>query len=229
MSKTLNFENRLLSLVFLNQAVTGIGDSSGLQGSAVSGVLYLSLHTADPSESGQQNTYETTYGGYQRTSITRATSSWTLASGSISNAQTITLAQCTSGEQTLTHFGLGTSPSGSGFLLYSGPLGISILGPFTGAVSDNITIPNLSGLSVGDRVAFYSLGESTLPTNLNEGTFYWVKTLAGSVITLSSTLGGATLDLSTEGSGLAIKAQNLTISTGVSPQFVAGALIIVED
>ena len=59
MSKTNTWENDLLKLVFQNTSASLIGDATGLVGSGVAGSLYVSLHTADPGEAGDQTTSET--------------------------------------------------------------------------------------------------------------------------------------------------------------------------
>ena len=61
MSKGNTFENDLLLLVFNNTNAANIGDATGLRGSSTAGSLYVSLHTADPGEAGDQTTDEITY------------------------------------------------------------------------------------------------------------------------------------------------------------------------
>ena len=58
MSATNVFENGLLSLIFENANYANVGDATGLRGSTTAGVFYISLHTADPGETGSQNTTE---------------------------------------------------------------------------------------------------------------------------------------------------------------------------
>ena len=53
--------NAFLLLFFNNTAWATIGDASGLQPSAVAGSLYVSLHTADPTEAGNQSSSEISY------------------------------------------------------------------------------------------------------------------------------------------------------------------------
>jgi len=52
---------RLLDLIFLNTDWETVGDAAGLQNSAADGNFYLSLHTADPAEAGNQATSEIVY------------------------------------------------------------------------------------------------------------------------------------------------------------------------
>lgn len=133
MSKGNTFETELLDLILNNQAVPLIGDASGLQPSAAAGNLYVSLHTADPGEAGDQTTSEATYTSYARVAVARDDTGWTVANGAAANASEIAFPEATGGSNTITHFGVGTASSGTGKILYKGALGSSL------AVSDGIT------------------------------------------------------------------------------------------
>lgn len=61
MSMTNAAEQALLDLLFLNTDWANIGDAAGLQNSSAAGSFYISLHTADPGETGSQNTSEAAY------------------------------------------------------------------------------------------------------------------------------------------------------------------------
>jgi hypothetical protein len=228
MNKGNTFENDLLLLIFNNTDIALIGDAAGIQNSAAAGSLYIALHSADPGEGGSQNTNEISYTGYARVAVARSGAGWTVSANSVSNAAAIAFGACTAGSATATHFSIGTDSSGAGKILYKGNLGASIQGPFTAAVDDNITIPGHT-LAVSDRVAFYPAAGSTLPTGITEGTLYFVKTSATNVITISATDGGATIDITAVGDGVAVKGQALSISSGITPQFGIGALVVTED
>ena len=120
MSKSNSWENSLLLLLFNNTNVANVGDVTGLRGSSTAGSLYVSLHTSDPGETGDQTTNETSYGSYARIAVARSGSGWTVTANSVSPVAAITFAACTSGSATITHFGVGTASSGAGVLLYSG-------------------------------------------------------------------------------------------------------------
>lgn len=126
-------ENSMLLLFFNNTDFANIGDAGGLQNSAAAGSLYVSLHTGDPGEAGNQSTSEATYTSYARVAVARSGAGWTVSGGAVSNAAAITFPACTGGSNTITHFGIGTDPSGAGTLLYSGALTGSL------AVSTGIT------------------------------------------------------------------------------------------
>ena len=53
--------NNLWKLLFNNTTWAGIGDATGLVGSTVVGSLYLSLHTGDPTATGNQTSSEVSY------------------------------------------------------------------------------------------------------------------------------------------------------------------------
>lgn len=87
-----------------------------------SSTLYLALHTASPGESGSATTNETTYTGYARQALTKATA-WTDGGATFTNAALITFPMCSAvGAQTLTHFSIVTTASGAGQVLYYGNL-----------------------------------------------------------------------------------------------------------
>lgn len=54
--------NAFLELLFKNTDWANVGDASGLQNSATAGNFYLSLHTSDPGEGGNQSSNEISYG-----------------------------------------------------------------------------------------------------------------------------------------------------------------------
>lgn len=114
MSATNAFENKILSLYFENADAANIGDATGLRGSTTAGSLFVSLHTADPGETGDQTTSETTYTNYLRVAVARSIAQWTVASGVADNDNVITFAQCGTTGATITHFAFGSATSGTG-------------------------------------------------------------------------------------------------------------------
>ena len=126
MSKSNVFENELLAHVFNNADITLVGDATGLRGSATAGNLYVSLHSADPGEDGNQTTNEITYGAYARVAVARTAGAWNVVANGVTPVNHIEFPQCTSGTATVTHVGIGTSASGTGKLLYKGSLSPSI-------------------------------------------------------------------------------------------------------
>lgn len=133
MSATNNFEDKILSLYLTNTDAANIGDATGLRGSSTAGVIYVSLHTANPNETGTQTTSEAAYTSYARVSVARSTAGWTVTSGVGDNDAAISFPAATGGSETETHFGLGSSSSGAGSLDFWGALTASL------AVSSGIT------------------------------------------------------------------------------------------
>lgn len=120
MSKTDSWENSVLLLLFNNTNVANVGDATGLRGSTAAGSLYVSLHTADPGETGTQSTNETAYTGYARVAVARTSGGWTVTGNSVSNTAAILFGTCTAAPATVTHFGVGVSSTGATALLYKG-------------------------------------------------------------------------------------------------------------
>lgn len=138
MSATNAFETALLQHILQNLAIANIGDASGLQPSATAGNLYISLHTADPGESGSQNTSEATYTSYARVAVARSSGAWDVTGSVGSNLAAVEFPTATGGSNTLTHFGVGTASSGAGNLLLSGQLEVGGV-PAPLSVSNGIT------------------------------------------------------------------------------------------
>lgn len=133
MSATDAFETALLQLYFLNTDHANVGDAAGLQNSLTAGSFFISLHTADPTETGTQTTSEATYTSYARVAVARSGAGWAVSGNNASNAAAINFPACTGGTNTITHFGIGSATSGVGNLFFKGALSASL------AVSSGIT------------------------------------------------------------------------------------------
>lgn len=133
MSMTNAAETAFLNLFFNNTDWANVGDAAGLQNSATAGSFYISLHTADPGETGNQTTSEATYTSYARVAVARSGAGWTVSGNNASNTSAVSFPACTGGTNTITHFGIGSDSSGTGNLFMSGALTSSL------AVSSGIT------------------------------------------------------------------------------------------
>lgn len=138
MSKTNTFESELLAHIFQNAAITLIGDAGGVLPSGAPGSLYVSLHSADPTDAAAtgQTTSECAYTTYARVAVVRSAGGWTVSGTTpttVNPVAAITFPPCTAGTSTATHFGIGTSPSGNGKLLYKGTVTPNI------SISDGVT------------------------------------------------------------------------------------------
>lgn len=112
MSATNTFETSLLEKIFIDT-----DDAVWTQLEAATD-LYLSLHTSDPGEAGDQATGETAYTGYARVAVPRA--DWTVSGGTAANTNDLAFGKCTASPGApITHVGIGLDATGAGPLLMS--------------------------------------------------------------------------------------------------------------
>jgi len=116
-SKGNTFENDLLKLIFHGTAIANIADNAA---SSPLTSLYVSAHTADPGEGGDQTTSECAYTSYARIGVARNSGGWTITGNSVSPASELSWPAATGGSEIVTHWGVGSASSGTGKLLYSG-------------------------------------------------------------------------------------------------------------
>ncbi len=119
MSFTNQVETDILKLIL--QAVTWLSWAEDKVSTPYTNV-YVSLHTGDPGETGDQTTSEAAYTNYVRVAVARTAGGWAVTGNTGDNVAAITFASAGSGPESETHFGLGTDSSGAGNLLGSGAL-----------------------------------------------------------------------------------------------------------
>lgn len=128
---TNTFESDVLKLIFQAVAIANIADNAA--GSPFTN-LYVSLHTADPGETGSQTTSEATYTSYARVAVARTSGGFTVSGTTqVANAADVAFPACTGGSNSISHFGIGTNSGGAGKLLASGALSGNL------AVSSGVT------------------------------------------------------------------------------------------
>lgn len=139
MSKGDTFENDWMKLIFNATAIANIADNASA--SPLTN-LYVSLHTADPGEAGNQTTNETSYTSYARIAVARTSGGWTVTNNSVSPVANIDFPQCTGGTATITHVAVGTALSGTGKVLYKGTVtpNISVSTGVTPRITTSSTI-----------------------------------------------------------------------------------------
>ncbi len=123
MSATNAFETDLLELIFQGLTITSVAQNAAAPATS----LYISLHTADPGETGDQTTSEATYTSYARIAVARDATGFTVSGSSATNFAATLFPTCTGGSNTITHFGIGLSLSGAGTLLLVGSLTTPLL------------------------------------------------------------------------------------------------------
>lgn len=119
MSKGNTFENDLLALIFNATAIANIADNAS---SSPLTNLYVSLHTGDPGEAGNQETNECAYTSYARVAVARSGAGWTVSGNQVVPVANIDFPTATGGTETATHFAIGTAASGAGKILYKGAI-----------------------------------------------------------------------------------------------------------
>jgi hypothetical protein len=124
------YASNWLKLVFNATAYANMADNAATSPFTN---LYVSLHTASPGATGTQTTSECTYTSYARVAVARTSGGWTITANSVVPAATIGFPAATGGSETATHFGIGTSSSGAGHLLYYGAISPTI------AISSGVT------------------------------------------------------------------------------------------
>lgn len=229
LNKGSTYINDYLLLVFNNTNIALVGDATGLRGSTTPGSLYFGLYTADPGIAGSQTTNEAAYTNYARVAVARSSSGFTVTGSSVSLFAAATFpAGATGDTDVLLFWAVGVASTSTGKILYSGPLGPTALGAgVTVAATDVITIPGLSGVAVNDRIVFTAPTGGTIPTGITVGTVYFVKTVSTNDITISTTLGGSVVDITSAGQVLAYKVTPVTMGGGivVTPSLTTGLTI----
>lgn len=140
MSKSDTFESDILKLIFQATAIANIADNAAT--SPLTN-LFMALHTADPTDSGNQSSNEATYTSYARVTVARTSGGWTISGTSptqASPAANINFPACTGGTNTITHASVGVATSGATKILYSGTVTPNI------SVSNGVT-PQLTTAS----------------------------------------------------------------------------------
>lgn len=113
------FENDLLKLIFNAVAIANLADNAATSPLTE---LYVSLHTADPGEAGDQATSEVAYSGYARQAVLRDGTGWVVTGNSVSPANAIDFPEIASGTGTITHAAVGVASSGATKILAKGAL-----------------------------------------------------------------------------------------------------------
>lgn len=123
--KSDSHETSYLALIFNGTPIANIADNAATSPATS---LYVALHTADPTDAGNQSSNEVAYSGYARQAVARNSGGFTVAGNQAAFAAAVSFPAVTSGSGTVTHFSIGMASSGAGIILFSG------------AVTPNITI-----------------------------------------------------------------------------------------
>jgi hypothetical protein len=214
--------NDYLKLVYNGTAIANLADNAATSPLTT---LKMALHTADPGAGGTQTTSAAAYAGYAQVSVNRNSGGFTVSGQTVTLTSQVNFAQApTNATDVLMFWSVGDGTK----IYHSGPIGTN-LGVGTVSVAevatDTITIPG-SSLSVGDRITFLAPTGGTIPTGLTSGTVYYVKTVSGADITISTTNGGAAVDITASGQVYTYKVTPITTGTVlVTPGLSSGTTI----
>ena len=112
------FELDVLKLIMNTTTLTGIAvNDTGVPLTN----LEVALHTADPTEAGDQTSSEANYTDYARVPVARTTGGWTAANPS-ANVAAITFPLCGASGCTATHFSIGWAHAGASKIIAGGQL-----------------------------------------------------------------------------------------------------------
>jgi hypothetical protein len=229
MAKTTAYSGSILALLFDASGIANVADNTAT--SPLTNI-YVSLHTGDPGLAGNQQTNEVSYTSYARQAVARP-GGWTQSTNQVSNAALISFPKATgvADNSTAQFWGVGSVLSATGVLYYSGPLA-TLLGPGVAETADNtIRFGNnaLTGVSVGQKILFITSPNGVTPGGVATNTVYYVKTVSGDQLTISASSGGATLTITSDGSGYWAILSPLQITQNVQPQISIGGLVITEN
>jgi hypothetical protein len=165
-------------------------------------ITHVGIHTlTDPGTGTNANSGEATGGSppYARQAVTWGAA----ASGQKANTNTLTFDVPAGTYAFFDYFNASTGNTGN----YRGYAPFGGASALKGFFSVDTTLTNdqlLSvghGMSDGDRVIVYNVFAESLPTGLTEGTAYFVVSSAANTFKVSTTLGGAAVDITAVGGG----------------------------
>lgn len=125
-SKSNAFETLILSHIFNNTTVPGIGDATGLRGSSTAGSLYIGLANNTQQVNDINSGQEAQYSGYSRIAVSRSSGGWVVTGNQVYNKEHISFPTCISGNETIRYVNIFTASSG-GTRLYWGILNDDLL------------------------------------------------------------------------------------------------------
>ena len=189
-------------------------------GTFPAGDPYVSLHTADPAEAGAS---EVAGGSYAR----QQTAFGAAASGTLSNTGAISFASMPA--TTVVAWAVNDAVTAGSFFQngwFSTVSGLAVVRSADLAGNDVQT--NAHGLAADDRVVFEAIEGLTAPTGITLGTLYFVLAagLTTDAFNVSTTSGGAELDITAVGSAIWRKVTPKIVNSGDTFQIAAGDLDI---
>lgn len=117
-----------LEALYLNLIFKGTTNAAWASAAGTATQLFVALHSADPTDAGNQTASEIVYTGYARVATTRG-AGWNVSGvtpTTVNPAAPINFPACTAGSAVATHFSVGDAASGTGNILYAGAISPTI-------------------------------------------------------------------------------------------------------
>jgi hypothetical protein len=183
---------------------------------------FISLHTADPGDAGA-NEVTGGAGPYARQQVAFGAA----ASGTLSNTGAISFAGMPA--CTVVAWGVNDAATAGNFYVngwFSTTPGLAVVRSADLAGNDIQSVAH--GLAADDRVVFETIEQLTTPTGITLGTVYFVLAagLTTDAFNISTTSGGAEVDITAVGSAIWRKVTPKVVNAGDTFQIAAGDLDI---
>jgi hypothetical protein len=202
-----------------------------LDETATSGVKFVGIHTlTDPGTGATANAGEATGGS---PAYARIAATWGAAASLVkSNTNTFTFDVPAGTYGFFTLWNTSTLNSGTQYLGYIPFGGASAIKGFysvdTTLTNDQLLSPG-HGMSNGDRVMLFNVFGDALSTGLTEGTIYFVVNVATDTFKVSTTSGGAAVDITAVGGGEGYFQRVIPETFGAQGQITVAAAALVLD
>lgn len=183
---------------------------------------YVSLHTADPGETGANESVGGSY-ARQQTDFTAA------AAGTLENVAAVTFAGMAAGD--VVGWGIWDAVSAGNCFMTGWFSTVGRVAIMTLSGTTDIFTSDSHGFVLDDRVVFEQIEGETTPAGATLGTIYWIITpnLTTDGYQVSATQGGGALAITGDGPAMVRKVIVTTLQGGNTFQINAGALDVFAD
>lgn len=199
---------------------------------SVTQITHVGIHTLSGGDPGQGTNATGTEATGGSPAYARQSATWgAAASGQKSNTNAFTFDVPAGTYAYFTFFNASTGNTNN-YRGYAPFMGAS---PVKGFFSTDTTLANdqlfsvANGLANDDRVILYNVFAETLPTGLTEGTVYWVVSVGANTFKVSTTQGGAAVDITALGGGEGHFAKVIPETFGAQGQITVAAGQLVLD
>lgn len=182
--------------------------------------VYVSAHTADPGLTGGS---EVAGAGYARQALALTAGA---SKATATSAQVQIPMPSAGGPFLCSWYGIWDASTAGNFLLKVPMLGTNQI--VTGAAATDLLTCYAHGFTTGDRISFDAGPGAGLPTGLATATLYWVIAtgLTADVFSVSTTSGGAAVNITADGEAIARKQLEKTMNATDLLQINSGALTV---